>query len=239
MRIYYVSGVPFGDELYHHGIKGQKWGIRRYQNLDGSLTPAGRERYSSEKEQKKFADKLSRRKWTIEESNALNNSPQIREIASKLKNEAKRYSDAAKAIEDATERFYSDRSFSDKYRRMAIDKVLKEWPEAFGGASKKEIFSEFDYLDAFQNEYDPFEIFRSNKSDKRNIEYDRLEREYGAARKDMEKTAKQYTNVFLGKYGNQEMIPGVTGYTIADSAVVRAIGVAREEYDKTTGRSQR
>lgn len=31
--------------LIHHGIKGQKWGIRRYQNPDGTLTPAGRERY--------------------------------------------------------------------------------------------------------------------------------------------------------------------------------------------------
>lgn len=34
------------NELYHHGIKGQRWGIRRYQNPDGSLTPAGRKRYS-------------------------------------------------------------------------------------------------------------------------------------------------------------------------------------------------
>lgn len=31
--------------LKHHGIKDQKWGRRRYQNYDGSLTPAGRERY--------------------------------------------------------------------------------------------------------------------------------------------------------------------------------------------------
>ena len=33
------------SELYHWGIKGQKHGYRRFQNLDGSLTPAGRERY--------------------------------------------------------------------------------------------------------------------------------------------------------------------------------------------------
>lgn len=32
-------------ELYHHGIKGQKWGIRRFQNEDGTLTAAGKKRY--------------------------------------------------------------------------------------------------------------------------------------------------------------------------------------------------
>lgn len=33
------------DELYHHGIKGQRWGVRRFQNPDGSVTPAGADRY--------------------------------------------------------------------------------------------------------------------------------------------------------------------------------------------------
>lgn len=33
------------NKLYHHGIKGQRWGVRRFQNEDGSLTSAGRSRY--------------------------------------------------------------------------------------------------------------------------------------------------------------------------------------------------
>lgn len=37
--------VSPNEELYHHGIKGQKWGIRRFQNEDGSLTPEGMKRY--------------------------------------------------------------------------------------------------------------------------------------------------------------------------------------------------
>lgn len=34
-----------GYAIAHHGIKGQKWGIRRYQNEDGSLTEEGKKRY--------------------------------------------------------------------------------------------------------------------------------------------------------------------------------------------------
>lgn len=37
--------IVYGDQLAHHGIKGQKWGVRKYQNQDGSYTSAGRIRY--------------------------------------------------------------------------------------------------------------------------------------------------------------------------------------------------
>ena len=44
MNSYYA--VPMtSDYIYHHGIIGQKWGVRRFQNSDGSLTSAGKERY--------------------------------------------------------------------------------------------------------------------------------------------------------------------------------------------------
>lgn len=35
-------------EFKHYGIKGQKWGVRRFQNDDGSLTEEGHERYSQQ-----------------------------------------------------------------------------------------------------------------------------------------------------------------------------------------------
>ena len=44
----------YSDELTHHGILGQRWGIRRYQKKDGSLTPAGLKRYGSEANFKKI-----------------------------------------------------------------------------------------------------------------------------------------------------------------------------------------
>ena len=41
-------------ELYHHGIKGQKWGIRRFQNEDGSYTAEGKKRYGRELAKKAY-----------------------------------------------------------------------------------------------------------------------------------------------------------------------------------------
>lgn len=41
-----ISGLINGT-LSHHGIKGMRWGVRRFQNKDGSLTPAGKKRYGS------------------------------------------------------------------------------------------------------------------------------------------------------------------------------------------------
>lgn len=45
------------NELYHHGIKGQKWGIRRFLNEDGTLTEEGKRRYGTVENMRKRAQK--------------------------------------------------------------------------------------------------------------------------------------------------------------------------------------
>ena len=49
-------------ELYHHGVKGMKWGVRRYQNKDGSLTAAGKKKQAKDQARAINKQEKARRK---------------------------------------------------------------------------------------------------------------------------------------------------------------------------------
>lgn len=73
---YDLINKPDPDELYHFGILGMKWGVRRYQNKDGSYTKDGKERYGIGDDDKDYGSEMNK-KETIK-------GEQVRNLMNKL-----------------------------------------------------------------------------------------------------------------------------------------------------------
>lgn len=54
--------IIYDQELYHYGVKGMKWGIRRYQNKDGTLTSKGKKRYEKSNDNSNDEDEIKNNK---------------------------------------------------------------------------------------------------------------------------------------------------------------------------------
>lgn len=77
----------YNYEFYHHGIKGQRWGIRRFQKKDGSLTPEGKKRYDNDAPAEK---KKSKHRLMLEErykSHGLTQEEAEKEAAKRIRYE--------------------------------------------------------------------------------------------------------------------------------------------------------
>ena len=102
------------DYLIHHGILGQKWGVRRYQNEDGSLTSAGRKRYLDRLDS--FSNIKEGRKREKAEK-------QYRKIDNKIRLDKKVAAD--KEFSDSLNRFFEKMPYSDG--SPEADKRAKSW----------------------------------------------------------------------------------------------------------------
>ena len=112
--------ISFGDlpvsDLMHHGIKGMKWGVRRYQNKDGTLTAAGKKRQAKLEERR---DKLDGK------LNKLNSKK--RELGLETPEEKKERilkSRSAKALYDNADLF-TDAELQKAYNRLTLENNVK------------------------------------------------------------------------------------------------------------------
>lgn len=124
MNIFYVAGIPYSDELYHHGIKGQKWGIRRFQNPDGTLTEAGMKRYNE----------YSNREYSAYKNDEKYDSydAEVSRLGKEL--HSKVTSKMGKVISDIYDSDFS--SYNGKYKKQ-YEKAVSEGKKLSEDASKK------------------------------------------------------------------------------------------------------
>lgn len=125
-------------ELYHSGIKGMRWGIRRYQNKDGSLTAAGRKRYNAENEKLKEKEKAiksqERTKAKIDKLNAKKAELDAREAALKGNKRTKDDVDLddTPAKKQKTPSEMSDKELQDKVNRLRNEDAYKDLSKKLG-----------------------------------------------------------------------------------------------------------
>ena len=114
------------DELYHHGVKGQKWGVRRYQNPDGSLTAAGKKRHNSDNVNKMSNEELRQK------VNRMNNEQRYIELTKSSSSSVSKVADdverASKTGGDINKVYKSIKGDKNPYAKMAnqgIDATAK------------------------------------------------------------------------------------------------------------------
>jgi len=190
---YGVQAVPFEPELKHHGIKGQKWGVRRFQNPDGSLTDAGQKRYA-----KQMVREAGRGRFGIFNESTL---PKNKEYDAMQK--AKAAYKESNRLEDEYWRNDKERR---KYATKAADATYEENGKKYG-YTKDEWRYMYTDEDFDQDEIDSFHLYARDKG----IDVDAYHKSVDEAYRKFDEASMKYVDSVLGKYGDTKIKDLETG----------------------------
>ena len=140
--------------LTHHGIFGMKWGVRRFQNKDGSLTSAGKARYSKKDVYDDFEKSANEHRDAMDR--IMENGPRISEEADRLGEEY--------------EKAFNEFKIDEESKKQAIANIKKEY-----GNNPDRDTLEFAIYDELDDKM--IDMVREKVSSKRN-DFDDLQNQY-------------------------------------------------------------
>lgn len=143
IRLIDIINKPDPEEIYHHGTKGMRWGIRRYQNEDGTLTAEGRARYGYKEDVNKnmsFEERSRKANIAVATdyenvSKGMKGVSKATEGASNIARRGRdRERERAKSNMDLSH--MSDQELREKVNRMNLERQYKDLATADVGAGK-------------------------------------------------------------------------------------------------------
>ena len=193
--------------MYHYGIKGMKWGVRRYRNPDGTLTPAGKKR-----NQKSLAKKIKKAKSKeeivsiLDKNDTIQNTKRSIHSNKKLKKLKNKWYDSMDAVEAQW-----DKEYPTLYKKAQKD--VDKWWDSDGIGPKDVDNHQYDKAIGYA-----MDAYPSSKK------YKQLEKAEDAAWEAYNKELKSLTKSgesLLGKYGDRPLktLPIAGGYETANQFI--------------------
>ena len=125
------------DNLQHHGIKGQKWGKRRFQNADGTLTALGRFRYgkAETKDYEELQGKVDKASGLVKAAQKYRSEKDHEEYEEKIKTDLKNMTD--EELRQVVNRLNMEERYTQVMRSREVEvgkSAASEWLEKAGSA---------------------------------------------------------------------------------------------------------
>ena len=211
----------YNFELYHHGIKGMKWGVRRYQKKDGSLTTAGKNRYSDKEEASKINTKKD--SFVLKKGTTIHRSTYNTEDANR-----EGHAFATFKTKDAKGYARRNKLFSGGKKTFDLEMIAKE---DLISPSKKERIDTFvnlmltdpKFKEAYQKQKQTYQLLKDpSKAKKIEQTVKGIQREYSLFTVSLGGSADLRDRYFseLNKKGYNMIIDDADAEIIADSPII-------------------